>query len=253
MTELTSILIVEDQAMTLAALRAALRLEGYQIYTATDGIEALEVLRITKIDLILADIAMPRMNGYQLYDSVRQDSRWVQIPFIFVTARSLDSDVRYGKELGVDDYLIKPFHVEDLRAAVAGKLRRYKQLTCYSTSSSQDIISQADELVVGELCIQPDQHRLWVGEVEIVLSVKEFSLLLHLARHAGQVISLEELCQVTHNLNTNNVEAGSLLYPLIRSLRSKLTTYNVDAEMIQTRRGVGYCLIMPDTGQTSGH
>ena len=127
MSEYASILVVDDQPLTLATLQAALELDGYQIITASDGIEAIEVLQDTHIDLIIADIAMPRMNGYQLFEAVRQDSRWIHIPFIFLTARSMASDIRYGKELGVDDYLTKPFQLEDLRASISGKLRRSKQ------------------------------------------------------------------------------------------------------------------------------
>ena len=86
------------------------------------------MLKTQPVDLILADIAMPRMNGYQLYEQVRRDPRWVLIPFVFISARALDSDVRYGKALGVDDYLIKPFQLEDLLAVVAGRLRRAREL-----------------------------------------------------------------------------------------------------------------------------
>ena len=243
MPEHASILIVDDQPLTLAMLQAALELDGYQIYKASDGIDALEVLQATQIDLIIADIAMPRMNGYQLFEAVRKDSRWIHIPFVFLTALSMDSDIRYGKELGADDYLTKPFQLEDLRASIFGKLRRAKQQIHHLSASSQGTMEQDEVLVAGELRIQPDQHRLTIGKVEVALSVKEFSLLLHLARHKGQVISLEDLCQVTHNLTTNKVEAGSLLYPLVRSLRQKLAAHNVDSETIQTVRGVGYYLI----------
>lgn len=114
MSDSPAILIVDDQAMALAAIQAVLDLEGYTTYTALDGIEALELLAGTRIDLILADIAMLWMNGYQLYIALRQDPRWVRIPFIFLTARTMASDIRYGKELGVDDYLTKPCHLEDL-------------------------------------------------------------------------------------------------------------------------------------------
>ena len=85
---------------------------------AKDGIEALTTLRSHTVDLILADIGMPRMNGYQLYDHVAENPQWVMIPFVFLTARALDSDIRYAKELGVDDYLTKPFMPDDLLAAI---------------------------------------------------------------------------------------------------------------------------------------
>ena len=237
MSESHSILIADDQAMALAAIQAALELEGYKTFVAKDGIEALEILDDTPIDIIIADVAMPRMNGYQLYKAVRQDPRWVRIPFIFLTARSMASDIRYGKELGADDYLTKPFHLEDLRAIISGKLKRIEKITRIAQNENEE------DIVVDTLRMSPAQHRFWIGEIEVSLSVREYALLLHLARNAGKVVSLETLCQVTHDLDTNKVEAGSLLYPLIRSLRMKFAKYKVDPDKIQSVRGVGYCLV----------
>jgi DNA-binding response OmpR family regulator len=124
----TSILLVDDQPEILENLSMAVEAAGYQVLTANDGYEALTILQDQPVSLILADIAMPKMNGYQLYERVRENPQWVMIPFLFLTARALDSDIRYGKELGVDDYLTKPIDVEDLLAAVQGKLRRVEQL-----------------------------------------------------------------------------------------------------------------------------
>jgi DNA-binding response OmpR family regulator len=122
-----TILVVDDAPDLLRNIAEMLQESGYQVATATDGTEALQVLQTRHIDLILTDIAMPKLNGYQLYEQVRRNPDWVHIPFIFLTGRSLSSDVRYGKELGVDDYLIKPMEIEDLAAAVRGKLRRARQ------------------------------------------------------------------------------------------------------------------------------
>ena len=118
-----SVLVVEDDRSVMICIVQALDTAGYRVLKARDGIEALTVLQSESVDLILTDIAMPRMNGYQLYEHVIENPHWVTIPFIFLTARALDSDIRYAKELGVDDYLTKPFMPEDLLAAVRGKLR----------------------------------------------------------------------------------------------------------------------------------
>jgi DNA-binding response OmpR family regulator len=238
-----SVLIVDDQSMTLATLQAALELDGYQLFTASDGLEALEVLKTNHIDIIIADIAMPRMNGYELYKVVRQDSRWAHIPFIFLTERSMDSDIRYGKEMGVDDYLTKPFQLEDLRASISGKLRRSRKQIHLLPASHHETTQSGNVIIAGELQIHPDQHRLIVRGVDVSLSAKEFALLSHLARHRGVVISLEDLCEVTHNFKTNKVEAGSLLYPLIRSLRRKIKNHNINPGCIQNVRGVGYYMV----------
>ena len=124
METVASILVVDDQLDILDNIGLALEAEGYRVLTATDGVEALDVLQSQPVDLILADIAMPRMNGYQLCERVWKNPQWVAIPFVFLTARALDSDIRYGKALGVDDYLTKPIQPEDLLAAVRGRLRR---------------------------------------------------------------------------------------------------------------------------------
>ena len=123
-----SILVVDDEPNFLDNIRLALEAEGYRVLSAGNGVEALAVLHSQLVNLILADIAMPDMNGYQLYERVRERPQWLTIPFVFLTARKLDSDIRYGKELGVDGYLTKPIRAADLLAVVRGKLRRAQQL-----------------------------------------------------------------------------------------------------------------------------
>jgi DNA-binding response OmpR family regulator len=196
--------------------------------------------------LILADVAMPRMNGYQLYQRVRENPEWMAIPFIFLTARAMDSDIRYGKELGADDYLTKPFEPEDLFAAVRGKLKRARQLAQRAARLAPSSALGPRALVVGKLQVDPGQHRAWLDGEPIRLSAREFTLLERLARRANQVVSPQELIQATHGLDTDYVEAGSLLRPLIRSLRRKLGYPTGDMGCIENVRGVGYRLIPPD-------
>jgi DNA-binding response OmpR family regulator len=184
---------------------------------------------------------MPRMNGYQLYERVRSDSRWVAIPFMFLTARALDSDIRYGKELGVDDYLTKPIQPEDLLAAVRGKLRRARQL--HSEAPHQPAAAaESRVLEVGALKVDPDQHQVWYRGQVVRLSAREFKVLQILAEHAGHVVSPQELIRITHDLDTDHIEAGSLLRPLVRSLRRKLGFDVGEMGFIENIRGVGYRL-----------
>ena len=238
------ILVADDQQAILENIKIILEVNDYQVLTATNGLEALELMKEHRVDLILADIAMPKMNGYQLYEKVRENANWNAIPFIFVTARALDSDVRYGKELGVDDYLIKPFQPEDLIAIVQGKLKRADQLSQYVHSSTQQ--KEKDNIIsVGNLHIAPEQYQVWISEKSVNLSVTEFKLLEYLARKPNQTIPHEELIQVSHDLSTDRVEAGSLLRPLIRSIRRKFGYKTGDMGCIQSVRGVGYMLIPP--------
>lgn len=122
------ILVVEDEEVIRESVAEILELKGFQVLTASDGLQALSLLEIETPDLILADIMMPQMNGYQFYQRVRSNPNWVWIPFIFLSAKGAGEDVRFGKELGVDDYLHKPIDAEDLISAVIGRLRRYETL-----------------------------------------------------------------------------------------------------------------------------
>ncbi|MER3515435.1 MAG: hypothetical protein C4310_14425 [Chloroflexota bacterium] len=124
-----TILVVEDDVALLEGVRDMLELAGYRVLTACHGREALQVLEThPQPDLIISDVMMPRMNGYEFYEAVRARPEWVAIPFIFLTALGEKSDVRLGKQLGADDYIVKPFDEEDLLVAVTAKLRRSAQL-----------------------------------------------------------------------------------------------------------------------------
>jgi DNA-binding response OmpR family regulator len=249
MTTNATILVVDDQPDLLSSLGLTLESAGYHVVSANDGIEALNILHETSVDLILADIAMPRMNGYQLYESVRGTPRWLAIPFLFLTARTLDSDIRYGKELGVDDYLTKPIQPEDLLASVQGKLRRAQQLAQSSGTAPAGpphTIPEERALNVGTLRIEPEQHRAWLKDQQMSLSAREFTLLESLARRVNMVVSPQELIRATHGLDTDYEEAGTLLRPLIRSLRRKLGYPVGEIGCIEVVRGVGYRLTPPE-------
>jgi DNA-binding response OmpR family regulator len=120
---MASILVVDDQPQLLNSVQMTLELAGYRVCTAGTGIEALAVLQAQPIDLILTDIGMPQLDGYQLCDRVRADGRWSAIPLLFLTARRAEEDICYAKSLGADDYLMKPIEPEDLLAAVDNCLR----------------------------------------------------------------------------------------------------------------------------------
>lgn len=119
-----NILVVEDNAAMLEGIRDILEMAGYQVVTALDGQDALELMEQQPPDLIVSDIMMPRMDGYQFFSAVRANPKWLSIPFIFLTAKDQQVDVRLGKQLGADDYLTKPFEPEDLLVTVDAKLER---------------------------------------------------------------------------------------------------------------------------------
>lgn len=135
------ILVVEDDVNLLDGLRSILELDAHHILTAENGLEALEMLRSQSVppDLILSDIMMPRMDGLRFLEEVRKQRRWVSIPFIYLTARGENVDVRRGRELGVEDYIVKPYDPDNLRSVVRGQLRRSRMLNNYYDAAMTDL------------------------------------------------------------------------------------------------------------------
>lgn len=240
------ILVVDDDPSFRHYIREVLEAAEYEVLEANDGIEALDTVNNTPIGMILADVAMPRMNGYQLFEQLCQHPEWSRIPFIFLSARAMDSDVRFAKEMGVDDYLVKDFLVEDLLSTVTGKLRLAQRYTKGLPVESKSVLQGSDTLVIGPLKIDTLRHNVWFREKLLRLSAREFLLLHYLAERATYVVPLVELVQVTHNRTTDNAEAGNLIRPLIRSLRRKFGYETGDMGFIENIRGVGYQLLPPE-------
>lgn len=247
----STILVVDDQPDLVDNLEITLEVAGYRVLTAPDGVEALKILHADRVDLVLADIAMPRMNGYQLYEEIRDNPAWLTMPFLFLTARSLDSDVRYGKELGVDDYLTKPIEPEDLLATVSGKLRRARQLSGKfngggTTPTPPPPPAKTNQpLVVGALRMDLEQHRAWLHDKPLQLSAREFILLSVLAKRANLVVAPQDLIRATHGMDFDHEEASTLLRPLVRTVRRKLGYPVGEMGCIEVVRSVGYRLTPP--------
>jgi CRP/FNR family cyclic AMP-dependent transcriptional regulator len=156
------ILVVDDNLEFLDGVKLTLEMEGYRVWTAANGQQALDRLLAAfrrdraqagagpdhLPDLILADIMMPEMDGYAFYEQVRANPYLNQVPFIFLTAKSSEVDVRFGKELGIDDYLTKPFSPEDLLASVRGKLKRVEQQRVLAAQFTGDITKPTGVVVL---------------------------------------------------------------------------------------------------------
>src|SRR5258708_39609713 len=141
MTNRHTILVVEDDYNLMQGIRDILALQDYDVLTANNGQDGINVLQSARNlpDLIVSDIMMPRMNGYEFYEALRRETRWATIPFIFLTARGEKAAIRAAKSLGVDDYIIKPFSAEDLLIVIEGKLRRRKELQQVHSAEISDI------------------------------------------------------------------------------------------------------------------
>jgi two-component system alkaline phosphatase synthesis response regulator PhoP len=240
------ILVVEDNPDMTAALKMALEMEGYQVLTATDGVEALRILERVTPDLIVADIMMPHMNGYELYEATHQDEKWLSIPFIFLTAKTDKEDIRLGKEMGADDYLIKPVDKEDLIAAIRGKLKRVTELRAAAEAAQDGLegLPQKGTLKTGDLVIDLDKHVVTVKGQTVLLTPTEFDLLTCLAQNLDFVVSCQDLVKQVHKYHCEDEsEAREIVRPHIKNLRRKIEPNPDRFIYIINVRGVGYKLV----------
>ena len=149
--EQKQILVVEDHDLLLVAIRDVLEMEGYQVVTAGDGLAALETMENITPDLIVADISMPRMDGYRFFEAVRSRPEWVPIPFVFLTARAEREDRLKGKEMGAEDYLIKPFDPPELLVVVRSRIGRAEAIREAAETEFESLKQQIVTLLSHEL------------------------------------------------------------------------------------------------------
>jgi DNA-binding response OmpR family regulator len=245
MNDSATLLVVDDDVLLRKTLINTLADAGYDVLQAGNGHQALSILATESVDLIIADVSMPGMNGYQLLAETRKEPHLVAIPFLFMSARTMDSDVRYALELGADHYLRKPVNMEDLLAMVRGRLRHSRELSRLLDYSAAASHPTREVLDVGRLHIHLDQHQVILADDIISLSVTEFKLVVYLAKNANTVVSPQEIVKETHDLETDAIEASNLVRPLIRSLRRRLGYETGETGCIENVRGVGYKLVPP--------
>jgi two-component system copper resistance phosphate regulon response regulator CusR len=218
------ILVVEDEKKTAAFLAKGLREAGFSIDVAVDGEAGLAQARTNKFDLLIVDIMLPHKDGWEVVAELRRDG--VRTPILFLTARDSVRDRVKGLELGADDYLVKPFAFSELLARVRSILRRAPQL-------------EAEHLRLADLEMDMRRHKATRSGVPLKLTPKEFLLLAHLVRSAGEVVSRAEIAeQVWHigfKTDTNVVDV------VVRRLRAKVDD-PFKTKLIDTIRGVGYVL-----------
>jgi DNA-binding response OmpR family regulator len=234
------ILVVEDDSAIAEGVQRTLESEGFHVELAGNGVAALEWLAHRTPDLIIADIMMPSMNGYQLYQRVRQNPDWVWIPFIFLTAKADLEDIRFAKELGADDYLVKPIEPQDLVAAVWGRLTRYDQLEASSGAPSPK--KSSGQYEVGNLRVDLSRREVVVDRQDVKLSPTEFDILQRLILAGGAVVLYEDLLGYDEGDVLGERDAAELLRYHVRNLRQKIKAAGEDAELIVNVRSVGYRL-----------
>jgi len=221
--EMTKILVVDDEATIRETLQFNLEREGYQVVTASDGLEALDVARRDKPDLIILDLMLPELDGLSVCRAIRQEQ---ETPVIMLTARTGEMDRIVGLETGADDYVVKPFSLGELLARVRAVLRR------------APATRRQDALEAGDLRLDLIARRATLGDREVSLTPKEFDLLAALMRNAGAVLSRDLL--LTKVWGYDYLGDSRTVDVHIRWLREKIEKDPSHPERILTVRGVGY-------------
>jgi DNA-binding response OmpR family regulator len=227
----TKVLVADDDPQLLRLVTRNLQLEGYDVVSVSDGQQALEQIEATAPDLALLDVMMPRLDGFSVCERVREFS---SLPIIMVTARGQDQDKVRGLDLGADDYLTKPFSVDELLARVRSVLRRAQ----FSASeSAQGLRTVA---VVGDLSVDYAQHLVRLRDVEVLLTPTEYRMLAYLMQNAGRVVTQDMLLE--HVWGAEYIGESHMLQVNINRLRRKIESDIAHPHYIVTKVGVGYLL-----------
>lgn len=223
------ILIVDDEPRYLRLLEANLRTEGYEVVTASDGAQAVDVFSNQPIDLVLMDVMMPKLDGFGATQRIREFSN---IPIIILTAKGDEQDRVRGLDLGADDYLVKPFSATELLARVRAVLRR--------AQPTPEVGGQSRFFTHGSLKIDFARAEIWKGETPISLSATEYRLLLQFAHHVGKIMTSEDL--LTSVWGPEYRTDKEILWVSIARLRQKLEDDSHNPKHIVTRSGLGYLM-----------
>ncbi|MBI2976370.1 MAG: response regulator transcription factor [Chloroflexi bacterium] len=220
------ILVVDDEPRMIRFIRMNLELEGYTVFEADDGVRALQQVRDTLPDLVILDVMMPELDGFETLRALREFS---SVPVIMLTARAEEDDRVRGLELGADDYVTKPFSPRELVSRVRAVLRRTE-----SPAPAQKAAIKVDD----RLQIDFDRREIFVDAKQVKLRPTEFRLLYHLVSNAGWVVPHDQLMAKVWGYEYRDETHYLRLY--INYLRQKLELDPAHPKYILTERGVGY-------------
>ena len=225
---MTNILVCDDDKEIVDAIEIYLQQEGYQIYKAYDGEQAIKVLKEMNIQLLIIDIMMPRLDGIHATLKIREFS---SVPIIFLSAKSEDTDKILGLNMGADDYITKPFNPLELVARVKSNLRRYTQLG--SLNVENNALYQ-----VGGLCMNDDTKEVTVDGEPVKLTPIEYNILFLLVKNQGKVFSID---QIYENIwNEEAIGADNTVAVHIRHIREKIEINPKEPRYLKVVWGVGY-------------
>jgi len=225
------ILIVEDEISMLQGLKDNLEIEGYAVDAVSNGKEGLEKIRDNPYHLILLDVMLPGISGFDICRTVRKEN--IHTPIILLTAKGEEIDKVLGLELGADDYVTKPFSLRELLARIKTILRR--------SAGIQNKTDELDSLTIGKLNVSFSSYEAFVGDEEVKMSHKEFEILKYLWNHKNISVSRDELMSKVWE-NDSDITTRTVDNFIVK-LRQKLETNPNDPKIIITVHGIGYKLI----------
>ena len=226
-----NILVCDDDKEIAGAIEIYLRNEGYRVFKAYDGIQALEIARKETLHLIIMDIMMPKMDGVQATMKLREEQN---IPIIMLSAKSEDYDKITGLNVGADDYVTKPFNPLELIARVKSQLRRYVRLGSLSGQSE----SRSDIYTTGGLVIDDGQKSVTLDGEQIPVTPTEYGILKFLTSNAGKVFSIEQIYEAVWNEPAYSAENTVAVH--IRRIREKIEIDPKDPQYLKVVWGIGY-------------
>lgn len=232
MEQKKNVLIVEDEKNIVDILCFNLQREGYDTIEAYDGEEGLQKAQDHKPDLVLLDVMLPKMNGFDVCRSLRSSGS--SVPVVILTAREDESDKVLGLEIGADDYITKPFSMRELIARVGANIRRTAMSATASASAAGNAMTMA-----GDLSLNADSHQVFRNGEVVELTQREYELLTFLASHPNKVYSRIDLMEQVWNYDYVGDDARTVDVT-VRRLREKIETDPANPRYILTRRGAGY-------------
>lgn len=222
-----NILVCDDDKEIVGAIEVYLKNEGYEIFKAHDGLEALDIIRDNEIHLVLMDIMMPRLDGMRATMKIREDKN---IPIIMLSAKSEDYDKITGLNIGADDYITKPFNPLELIARVKSQLRRYVNL------GSMEI--KTGVYKTGGLVIDDTQKTVTLDGEQVAVTPIEYGILKLLTEHAGRVFSIEQIYEAVWKEPAYNPENTVAVH--IRRIREKIEINPKEPRYLKVVWGIGY-------------
>ncbi|WP_038057619.1 response regulator [Thermodesulfobacterium hydrogeniphilum] len=226
--ESVKILIIEDEKDIVELVAYNLKKENFIVDYSYNGEEGLNKIRSNKYDLIILDIMLPGIGGFELCKKLKEDPKTAHLPIIILTAKTLEADKILGLELGADDYITKPFSPRELIARIKAVLRRTKPIS----PNTEKIIQ------IGNLKINKDKYLVTLKDKPIELSATEFKILLYLAENKGRVYTREQLIEAIWGsdvyINPRTIDVH------IKRLRAQIEKDPSKPKYIKTKRGIGY-------------